>query len=264
MFAARNFFTALAIVVCLCSTAFSQISLTNGDTSYSWNASTGAGVYSDSRYGGSDVMVQELWLIRFVDIFGGGATEYRNLDPDDPDVTVTSDPSEDEFITFAVVGTSGDPTVGVRINFSMDSDGQVSYDFLVTDQDLFPATHTISLFNYFDVDLAGTNSATASASNILFTSTNGTSFEKTAVDADNFQVGAPFNIDGELTSDVNFNLNGNTAASGNVSGAFQWDHTIPNNGTYAASGVFAVPEPSLGVLGLIAMAGIGMLRRRRL
>ena len=261
--AARAFIAAFATVLFVGSTGLGQtINLSNGSTSYSWDSDTGTATYSDSRYGGSNVLSDELWLIRYEDFFGGG-TEFVNLNQNESNVSIDFGMSSASSITFNVAGSSGDPAVNVTLNFSMDSDGKVSYDFSISDQDFFPTAHTISLFNYFDVNLsAGADNAMGSATEILQTQSQ-RSFRKVAVDADNFQVGAPFDIENSLTSDVNFNLSGNTAASGNVAGAFQWDHDIPDNGTYSASGFFAVPEPAMGGLGVLMVAGIGLVRRRK-
>ena len=140
--------------------------------------------------------------------------------------------STNDSIRFDVNGDSNDDVLEVQLNFSMNGNGDVEY-LVEIFNDNFGAgdpPNEVSVFNYFDMNLAGTNSGTASASEITITGDNET-YRKIATDADAFQVSNPFDLRDALTNNIGFNLNNNGLLdNSDVVGVLQWDHTVPFGG----------------------------------
>ena len=59
---------AATFLLAVASSSFAQINLTNGTTTYTWDASTGTGIYNGPGYE-ADILVEESWYVRFEDQF---------------------------------------------------------------------------------------------------------------------------------------------------------------------------------------------------
>lgn len=131
------------------------------------------------------------------------------------------------------------------------------------------STKTFNLFNYNDVDLAGTaagDSATLNSPNVIRITDSASPWVAFYEGTDAFGVDSFANLRGEFADNGvdNLNSNGLPFGPGDFTGAFQWSFMLDAGGAATASATLTITTiPTPGALALAGVGGLAAFRRKR-
>jgi hypothetical protein len=272
----KNLALSTLALVAASSSAFGAFTLTSGNATFS---ASGTPNFGDSTVttadfrpeGGSttDHIFYYNWSYRAP---GAGNRGFSFLDT--PVVSVTGDTA-----TFTYTNAGPNPVGFNRFNavltlkltdLATTGHAQLDATLVFTAATTNTGATTWAVFNGQDFDVSGTTASDA----ILVNDVNAVEYTQTdtvtgffakaqGFGASRYQVGTSSGIRGLLTGGSLANLNNtNTVATGDNAGAFQWDFSLqPGESKTIASSFIVAPAP--GAAGMLGLAGVAALRRRR-